>query len=70
VQLARIRDGRHWPARSTFAYDPSTDALTFWYSGARYEDGRYIWSAAVERRRRGAIFSAAAAMKSQAAFKG
>jgi hypothetical protein len=38
--------------RSTFEYDPLTDALTFWFSGARYEAGRYRWGAAVERRRR------------------
>ena len=23
--------------RTTFEYDPVTDAITFWYSGARYE---------------------------------
>jgi hypothetical protein len=38
--------------RSTFEYDPATDVVTFWFSGARYESGRYRWSAAVERRRR------------------
>jgi hypothetical protein len=38
--------------RSTFEYDPSTDAVTFWFSGARYESGGYRWSAAIERRRR------------------
>jgi hypothetical protein len=42
--------------RSTFSYDPTSDALTFWYSGARYEDGRYVWGAAIERRRRADIF--------------
>ena len=43
--------------RSTFEYDRAADALTLWYSGARYEDGRYIWSTAVERRRREAVFA-------------
>jgi hypothetical protein len=38
--------------RSTFEYDPATDAVTFWFSGARYESGGYRWSAAIERRRR------------------
>ncbi len=38
--------------RSTFEYDPVTDAVTFWFSGARYEAGRYRWGAAVERRHR------------------
>jgi hypothetical protein len=38
--------------RSTFEYDPVTDAVTFWFSGARWESGGYRWSAAVERRHR------------------
>lgn len=38
--------------RSTFEYDPVTDAVTFWFSGARREGGRYRWSAAVTRRHR------------------
>jgi hypothetical protein len=46
--------------RSTFEYDPLTDALTFWFSGARYEDGRYRWGAAVERRRRRDVVAPAA----------
>jgi len=37
-------------------YDELTDALTFWFSGARYEAGRYVWGAAVERRRRAEVF--------------
>jgi hypothetical protein len=41
--------------RSTFEYDPATDAVTFWFSGARYESGGYRWSAAIERRRRDAL---------------
>ena len=41
--------------RSTFEYDPVTDAVTFWFSGARYEAGRYRWGAAVERRHRVAL---------------
>ena len=47
--------------RSTFEYDAATDALTFWYSGARYEGGRYHWGAAVERRLRFEVFGSAAA---------
>lgn len=41
--------------RSTFEYDPLTDAVTFWFSGARWEGGRYRWGAAVERRHRSAL---------------
>jgi hypothetical protein len=44
--------------RSTFECDPVADAVTFWYSGARYENGRYHWGAAVERRRRTDVFDA------------
>ena len=41
--------------RSTFQYDPLTDAVTFWFSGARWESDGYRWSAAVERRRRSSL---------------
>jgi hypothetical protein len=41
--------------RSTFEYDELTDAVTFWFSGARWEAGRYRWAAAVERRHRSAL---------------
>ena len=43
--------------RTTFAYDPVTDAVTFWYSGARYSGNQDVWSAAVERRRRSDVFA-------------
>jgi hypothetical protein len=43
--------------RTTFDYDPVTDAITFWYSGARYNGTQYVWSAAVERRRRSDVFA-------------
>jgi hypothetical protein len=43
--------------RTTFAYDPAADAITFWYSGARFTDGQYRWGAAVQRRLRQDIFS-------------
>lgn len=42
--------------RSSFAYDPLTDAITFWYSGARYVGSAYAWRAAVERRHRADVF--------------
>lgn len=47
----------HIVYRSTFAYDAAEDALTFWYSGARYDGVRYVWGAAVERRRRADVFA-------------
>jgi hypothetical protein len=43
--------------RSTFAYDPASDAVTLWYSGARYDAGNYIWSSAVQRRLRADLFA-------------
>jgi hypothetical protein len=49
--------------RSSFQYDPQTDAITFWYSGARHTGTHYVWSAAVERRRREEIFTQTAALR-------
>jgi hypothetical protein len=37
--------------RSTFAVDPQGERVTFWFSGASYEGGRYVWRAATESRR-------------------
>lgn len=54
--------------RSTFSYDPADDALTFWYSGARYENSRYVWSAAIERRRRTDIFERRTALMRPESF--
>jgi hypothetical protein len=42
--------------RSTFSYDPASDDILFWYSGARYTGSQYVWSAAVQRRSRGDVF--------------
>jgi hypothetical protein len=42
--------------RSTFSYDPVSDNIIFWYSGARYDGHAYVWSAAVQRRRRQDVF--------------
>jgi hypothetical protein len=48
--------------RTTFEYDPVSDAITFWFSGARFDGARYVWSAAVERRHRTEVFAPAAAL--------
>ena len=53
--------------RTTLAYDPASDVITFWYSGARYDGGRYTWSAAVERRARPEVFAPAAGLRLDAA---
>jgi hypothetical protein len=54
--------------RSTFEYDAASDAITFWMSGARYETGRYVWGAVVERRRRSDIFTPLAALVDPRSF--
>ena len=43
--------------RSAFQFDPVSDAITFWYSGARHGESGYVWGAAVERRRREEVFA-------------
>jgi len=43
--------------RTTFEYEPLSDAMTFWFSGARFDGARFIWSAAVERRHRADVFA-------------
>lgn len=43
--------------RSTFSYDPVSDDIIFWYSGARYDGREYVWSAAVQRRARADVFN-------------
>ncbi len=44
--------------RSTFAYSPKTDAIRFWYSGASYDAGQYVWRTAYQRRSRTSVFTA------------
>ena len=34
--------------RGSLLYDQATDAVTLWYSGARFENGRYTWRIATE----------------------
>lgn len=46
--------------RSSFSYEPERDAIVFWFSGARYNGSKYVWSAAVERRRRADVFAPSA----------
>ncbi len=43
--------------RSTFAYDPASDIISFWYSGARYETPNYVWRSAFQRRYRASVFA-------------
>jgi hypothetical protein len=52
--IAPFRDNVY---RSTFEYRPVSDLVTIWYSGARWDGSNYVWSAAVERRDRAALFA-------------
>jgi hypothetical protein len=59
--------------RSTFAYDELFDAVTIWYSGARFDGANYSWHSAVQRRLRADLFASIsapsrAAMMSQRAL--
>ena len=53
--------------RSTFDYDEASDAITIWYSGARYDAGNYIWRSAVQRRLRSDLFATISAPPALAA---
>jgi hypothetical protein len=55
--------------RSTLEYDPVSDAITFWYSGARRRGDEYIWSAAVERRPRRDVMEAPALVSREKLFE-
>lgn len=35
--------------RASLEYDPTLDNITLWYSGARFENGRYTWRIATEQ---------------------
>jgi hypothetical protein len=63
ITKGRIPELQDIVYRTTLAYDPALDVITFWYSGARYDGGRYVWSAAVERRLRGDVFAPAAGLR-------
>jgi hypothetical protein len=52
--------------RSTFAYDPGTDRVKFWYSGAKYDRSRYVWTSAFQERSRADLFATIAAKSSLA----
>jgi hypothetical protein len=58
--LARgvVREFQDVVYRSTFTFDPAADAISFWYSGARYDSGRYIWKSAFQKRSRSDVFAA------------
>jgi hypothetical protein len=46
--------------RSTFAYEPRTDLIRLWYSGATFEGTGYVWRSAFQQRSRAGLFAAVA----------
>jgi hypothetical protein len=43
--------------RSTFAYNPRTDNIRFWFSGAHYEPHGYVWQTVYQKRTRADVFA-------------
>lgn len=43
--------------RSSFIYTKSDDMVTFYFSGARFDSTHYVWSGALQRRSREALFA-------------
>jgi hypothetical protein len=56
LQAGVMREFNDIVYRSTLEYDPRTDLVTLWYSGARHDGDTWTWSAAVERRSRRGLF--------------
>lgn len=54
--------------RSSFAYDPATDIISFWYSGARYQMPNWTWRSAFQRRSRAEVFTSTRTALSGSAF--
>ena len=55
--------------RSTLSFDAASDAVTLWYSGARFDNDNYVWHSAVQRRRRADLFATINAPPSLTAAK-
>ena len=43
--------------RTTFAYDPGTEKIRFWYSGAKFDGGAYVWRTVYQERDREEVFA-------------
>jgi hypothetical protein len=43
--------------RSSFVYTKADDMVTFYFSGARWDGARYVWSGAIQRRLRAELFA-------------
>jgi hypothetical protein len=53
-----IPEFAHIVYRSAFAYNPRTDNIRFWFSGARHEALGYVWRIAYQKRKRADVFAA------------
>lgn len=53
--------------RASFLYNATTDVISFWYSGARYEEPSFVWRSAFQHRARGEVFQSIARAPSTAA---
>jgi hypothetical protein len=49
LQRAAIPEFTDIVYRASLEYDQASDAITLWYSGARFADGRYTWKIATEQ---------------------
>ena len=43
--------------RTTFAYDAATEKIRFWYSGAKFDGGAYVWRTVFQERDRAEVFA-------------
>jgi hypothetical protein len=54
--------------RSTFVYNPLTDNIRFWYSGASWKNGNFVWRVASQRRSRSDVFAGISEIPQPGAF--
>ena len=58
LRAGAIPEFEHIVYRSTFAYNPRTDNIRFWFSGARWEPHGYVWRTVYQKRKRADVFAA------------
>jgi hypothetical protein len=66
LRAGAIPEFRQIVYRSTFAYNPRTDNIRFWFSGAHWEPHGYVWHTVYQRRKRADVFAAIATQPVQA----
>lgn len=60
LQAGVIPEFKEIVYRSTFAYNPRTDNIRFWFSGAHYEPHGYVWNTVYQKRKRVDVFASIA----------